>query len=386
MSSSHRIHIASCIDSFEVGGTELNAVRTAEALDLERFELCVTHFHADGPLRARYEKLGVQMVHFPIPNLYSPQTLRQGVRFATFLRDWGADVVHTHDLYTNIFAVPWARLFGKCQVIASRRWWYDAPRPGLVPLNRWSYRLAHRILANSSAVANLLVREEGVPCEKIVEIPNFLAETAFDSVDEASRMAQMRAWGVPGDAFTVGVVARLAPVKNHALLLRALAQLDPRFHVVLVGDGPSRSELAQLANQLNIEYRVHFVGEVMSPLNLHQFFDASVLCSLNEGFPNSVIEALAAARPVLATPVGGVPDVVVDGETGILVPPEDPAALSGALRMLAANPPLRTRLGEAGREAVRMQFHQNIVIEKLSTLYETLANRSLLVTKGKADG
>ena len=282
--------------------------------------------------------------------------------------------------------MPWARLFGKCQVIASRRWWYDAPRPGLVPLNRWSYRLAHRILANSSAVANLLVREEGVPCEKIVEIPNFLAETAFDSVDEASRMAQMRAWGVPGDAFTVGVVARLAPVKNHALLLRALAQLDPRFHVVLVGDGPSRSELAQLANQLNIEYRVHFVGEVMSPLNLHQFFDASVLCSLNEGFPNSVIEALAAARPVLATPVGGVPDVVVDGETGILVPPEDPAALSGALRMLAANPPLRTRLGEAGREAVRMQFHQNIVIEKLSTLYETLANRSLLVTKGKADG
>lgn len=98
-----RTRIAYCIDTFAIGGTELNAVRTAEALDPERFELCVIHLQADGPLRARYEKLGVRMVNFPIPNLYSPQTFRQGVRFARLLRDWGADVVHTHDIYTNIF-------------------------------------------------------------------------------------------------------------------------------------------------------------------------------------------------------------------------------------------------------------------------------------------
>ncbi len=385
MPSSRRIRIAYCIDSFEIGGTELNAVRTAEALDPERFELSVAHPQTDGPLRVRYEKLGVHMVHFHIPNLYSPQTIQQGLRFARFLQDWGADITHTHDLYTNIFYVPWARLFGKCQVIASRRWWYDAPRPGLVPLNRWSYRLAHRILANSGEVANLLAREEGVPLDKIIEIPNFLGETAFGSVDGASRIAQRRAWGVPDNAFAIGIVARLAPVKNHALLLMALAQLDPRFHLVLVGDGPSRSELAQLAHQLGIEHRVHFAGEVISPLNLQQFFDASVLCSLNEGFPNSVIEALAAARPVVATPVGGVSDAVTDGVTGLLVPLGDPAALAGALRMLEADPLLRTQLGEAGRETVRMKFHQDIVIEKLSSLYETLASRRLTTTGGRTD-
>ena len=223
-------------------------------------------------------------------------------------------------------------------------------------------------------MAKLLAREEGVPPHKIVEIPNFLGETAFDPVDGASRIAQRRAWGVPDDAFAIGIVARLAPVKNHALLLMAVEQLAPRFHLVLVGDGPSRSELSLLTHQLNIEHRVHFAGEVISPLNLHQFFDASVLCSLNEGFPNSVIEALAVARPVVATAVGGVVDVVTDGVTGILVPPGDPARLAGALRMLEADPLLRIRLGETGREAVREKFHQEIVIGELSALYETLAD------------
>ena len=381
-----RVRIAYCINTFEIGGTELNAVRTAEALDPERFELCVAHLQADGPLRARYEKLGVRMVHFPLPNLYSPKTIRQGVRFAGLLRDWQADITHTHDLYTNIFAVPWARLSGKCQVIASRRWWYDAPRPALIPLNRWACRLAHRILANSSEVAKLLAREEGVPVNKIVEIPNFLGEDAFARVDEASRIAQRRAWGIPDGAFVIGTVARLAPVKNHELILRAMAQLDSQFHMVFVGDGPSRSDLAQLAGQLNVEHRVHFAGEIMSSLNMHQFFDASVLCSLNEGFPNSVIEALAAARPMVATPVGGVTDVVTDGVTGILVPLGDPAAFAGALRTLEAAPPLRSLLGEVGRETVRVRFHQEIVIEKLSTLYETLANRHLAAIRRCADG
>lgn len=387
MPSSPRIRIAYCIDTFEIGGTELNAVRTAEALDPERFELCVAHLQADGPLLARYENLGIRMVHFPIPNLYSPQTVRLGLRFAGLLRDWGADVVHTHDIYTNTFAVPWARLFGKGAVLASRRWWNVAPRPGLLALNRWSYRLAHRVLANSARVAGLLASEEGVPQAKIAEIPNFLEESAFAPVDAALRMAQRRAWGVPDDAFAIGIVARLAPVKNHPLLLRALEQLDARFHLVLVGDGPSRSELGQLARQLDIEHRVHFAGEVISPLNLHQFFDASVLCSLNEGFPNSVIEALAAARPVVATAVGGIPDVVVDGVTGLLTPLADPAPLAGALRTLEADLRLRTRLGETGRETVRSKFHEEVVIEKLSALYETLANRHLAAaTRGFSDG
>ena len=373
MASLRRIRVAYCLDSFTIGGTELNAVRTAEALDRDRIEICVIHLQTHGPLRSRYERLGVRMEHFPIPNLYSPRTAVQGIHLARLLRRWNVDVVHSHDIYCNIFAVPWARVFSRCSIIASRRWWYEAPRPELVMVNRWSSLLAHRVLANSSGVADLLAREERVPREKIVEIPNFLAESAFSIVDEAARVAQRRAWGLPDGAFTIGIVARLSPVKNHALLLKAAAQLDTRFHVVLIGDGPSRAGLEELARQLRIESRVHFAGEIVSPRNLHQFFDVSVLCSSSEGFPNSLIEAMAAARPVVATPVGGVADAVTHDVTGILVPVDDPAPLAGALRMLEADPLLRTRLGETGREVARMKFRQELVIEKLTALYEMLA-------------
>lgn len=380
------IRVAYCLDSFAIGGTELNAVRTAEALDRDRFELCVLHLQAHGPLRSRYERLGVRMMHFPIPNLYSPRTVVQGVRLARLLRRLKVDIVHSHDIYTNIFVTPWARLLSGCSIIASRRWWYEAPRPELVMANRWSYLLAHRVLANSRGVAGLLAREERVPQEKIVEIPNFLATKAFDIEDEAVRVAQRRAWGLPDGAFAIGIVARLSPVKNHVLLFRAMAQLASRFHLIVIGDGPSRAELEEHARQMRIESRVHFAGEVISPLNLHQFFDVSVLCSLSEGFPNSVIEAMAAAKPVVATPVGGVTDVVAHGVTGILVPFDDPTPLADALRTLEADASLRTRLGEAGREEVRMKFRQEVVIERLSALYELLARRRPAATSGRADG
>jgi glycosyltransferase involved in cell wall biosynthesis len=326
------------------------------------------------------------MTHVPIPNLYSHRTAVQGVRLARLLRRENVDVVHSHDIYCNIFFVPWARILSRCSIIASRRWGHKASRPELAMINRWSSLLAHRVLANSSAVAELLAREEGVPRKKIVEIPNFLTESAFELVGEAVHAAQRRAWGLPDEAFTIGIVARLSPVKNHVLLLRAMAQLDARFYLVVIGDGPSRAGLEDLARRLGIDSRVHFTGEVVSPHNLHQFLDVSVLCSLSEGFPNSLIEAMAAARPVVATPVGGVSDAVTHGVSGILVPVDDPAPLVNALRMLEADSLLRTRLGEAGRAAVGIKFRQETVIEKLTALYETLAGLRLAGASGRADG
>ena len=384
--SPRRIRIAYCLDSFAIGGTELNAVRTAEALDPERFDLRVYHLQTHGPLRSRYERLGVSITHVPIPNLCSVRTAAQGMHLAKLLRRDDVDVVHSHDIYCNIFAVPWARILTNCPVIASRRWGHEASRRRLGAVNRWCSVFAHRVLVNSNAVANIMVGEEGMSRKKIVEIPNFLTDDAFGWADEATRTSQHRAWGIPQGAFVLGIVARLSPVKNHDLLLRAMERLDARFHLVVVGDGPLRDALAERGRQLGIDSRIHFLGEVISHRNLHESFDASVLCSFSEGFPNSVIEAMAAGRPVIATPVGGVTDAVTHGVTGLLVPVDDPAQLADAARQLEADPALRARLGKAGHEMVRMKFHQKAVIARLSALYETLAPRRLGASSGHVDG
>ncbi|MBV8146486.1 MAG: glycosyltransferase [Gammaproteobacteria bacterium] len=368
----HAIRIGYCIDTLDIGGTELNAVRTLEALDRRRFQVTVFHLHRSGPLLERYRALGVELVHLPIGRLYMPRTALQGLSFRRALRRRRIQVVHTHDLYTNIFAAPWARLAGCC-VIASRRWLDAAPRPGLLRLNRWSYRFAHRVISNSTLAARLLADQEGVPAVRILELPNFLDERAFERVGVEQRSARRRGWGVPPEAFVVGSVARLAPVKNHATLLRALAQLPTEVHAVLIGAGPERAALGDLARNLQIESRVHFTGELLEAGNLHQFFDASVLCSRSEGSPNSVLEALAAGCPVIATPVGGVPEIIVDRQTGLLVPVDAAAALAAGLAELRQDAQLRSRLSEAGIARARMKYHRNVVIAQLESLYQMLA-------------
>src|SRR5204863_1028654 len=135
---------------------------------------------------------------------------------------------------------------------------------------------------------------------------------------------------VPADALVIGIVARLDPDKDHRTLLDAFARIAasvPRAYLVCLGDGPQRAELTGLTHALQLDGRVQFPGTLTPPFNLHHLFDVSVLCSTSEGFPNSVLEAMAAARPIVATRVGGIPDALRDGATGILVPPADPEAL-----------------------------------------------------------
>lgn len=373
-----RIRVAFCIDAFGVGGSELNALRTAEAIDPHRFELRVFHLQSEGPLYSRYQALGVPMTHVPISSLKSVHTMRQAFKFAQHLSAWEADVLHAHDVYTNIFSaqsVPWTWLRGRCHLIASRRWWHYTPRPGLPLLNRLSYRIAHRVLANSESVATMLQQDDNVPARKIVVIRNFLDDTAFATPSDLDIRQRRESWGVPADAFVIGIIGRLHAVKNHAMLLYALAQSRQDCHAVLVGDGPTRDDLQRLAAELGIADRVHFLGETLEG-HLHHHFDISVLASTSEGSPNSIIEALAAARPVVATAVGGVADIIDHERTGLLIPSGDIPALSVAIKRLRADACLRERIGAAGLEIVRQRHCRATVMAELSALYASLARRA----------
>lgn len=371
-----RLRIAFGIDNMNVGGTELNAVRLAERLDRDRFELRVVCLQTDGPLVARYEAAGVPVDRFRISSLYAPATVRQGMRLAAHLRRHRIDIFHAHDIYSNIFGGPWARLAG-AKVIASRRWWEGFPGLHWRVATRASYHLAHVTVANSPGVAELVHRREGLPFSRIAVVPNFLDEAAFAPPAAPLHAALRRELGL-GDGPVVGIVANLLPIKDHATLLRAAARIHPAFpglRVVLVGDGECRGPLERLAAELGIRDAVVFAGRRPNEPSLHHLFDVSVLCSASEGLPNTVLEAMAAGRPVVATRVGAVPDAVLHGQTGLLVPPGDADALAGALAELLADPDRARRMGAAALTRARNEYSEQRALAALERLYDRLAGR-----------
>ncbi|MFQ5678526.1 MAG: glycosyltransferase [Gemmatimonadota bacterium] len=372
-----RLRVVFCVDNLEIGGTELNAVRTAERLDPSRFGMTVVSLQdSHGPLVARYKEAGIPVHSFAIGRLFGRRSLRQGMRLARFLRRNRSDVFHAHDIYSNIFGVPWARAAGVPAVIASRRWWLAEPRRGHRVANRLACRFAHVVLANCPSVAGLVRDGDGVEESRIAVVPNFLEEKAFERMAEAERRQTLERLGVPGGARIVGCVANLRPPKDHATLLRALASpaLGDRVHLVLVGEGPCRPDLERLARELGVELRVHFAGRLSNDPNPHGLFEISVLASVSEACPNSVLEAMAAGSPVVATRVGGTGDVAVDGQTAILVPPGSPEAMAAAIGRLLEDPDAARHMGEAGRRRARKEFRASEAMGRLEGLYRRLTS------------
>ena len=372
------VRIAYCIDTMRIGGTELNALRTAEQIDRSRFQISVISLQPDGPLADRYRSAGIPVHAYRLRSLYALDSIRQGLRLARWLRRERIEILHCHDLYANLFAAPWGRVARVRAVITSRRWLHPLQNRQLEIANQIVFRLGHWVLANSSAVAESLTATDRMSPDRVLVISNFVDEGAFTPLSLSAKAQIRRELGIPPDALVVGCIARLAPVKDHATLLRAVQLLCsrlPRLHLMLVGDGESRAELEALAVQAGIADRVHFAGFRPNEPNLHHVFDVSALASLSEGFPNSLVEAMAAGRPVVATSVGGNVDAVRPA-TGFLVPVRAPQELAAAIERLFADDDLRLRMGAAAREVAQREYHAGSVIPQLEQLYLTLARNS----------
>jgi L-malate glycosyltransferase len=372
------MRVAFCLDNLNIGGTELNAVRTAELLVNAGVKLRVYCLSGTGPLLARYQAAGVQVEMLPIRSLYGVRAAQQGARLVRLLRSDRVALLHTHDFYSNIFAAPWARLAGVPQ-IASRRWWEGPERRALREANRLASTLARRVLVNSPAIGRYLTAVERVPGHRQSVIPNFLEPDCFapPPPDWTDRLAAEL--GLPDRRFVVGVLASLQPIKDQATLLRAVARLAPAWpelHVVLVGrDGGTGPTLRALAAQLGIADRLRFAGERPSRPSPHHLFDVSALTSVSEGMPNSLLEAMAASKPVVATRVGAVADLVEDGVTGRLVAAGDDAEFAGALAEYLVDRARGRRDGAAGRERARRDYSSAYVLERLLALYGEVARK-----------
>lgn len=372
------LRVLFCLDTFHVGGTELNAVRTLERLAARGIEVHVACLREEGPLLERVKKANVPIHRFSIPSLLSLHTVAEGLRFRDVVRRGQYDIVHAHDMYSNMLFVPWARLAGSAGVIASRRWWNDMPRVAHRVLNRWSYHFAHRVLVNSPAIGSLVQHGEHISGDRVVVISNFVDHEMFSAPGEAYLRRMRSELAIPADAIVIGIVANLHAVKEHWVLLDAVARLTPswpQLRVILVGDGACRAALQEQARRLDLERHVVFAGAQPHHPSPNYLFDVAVLTSRAEGFPNAIVEAMAAGRPVVATAVGGVPDAVVEGETGLLVPPSQPEPLANALDALLQDPVRRATMGAAGRRRAEKLYDADAVITSLESLYESVARR-----------
>ena len=365
-------------DSFEHGGTERQFVTTLQLLDPQRFDVRVGCLKRRGPFLAQAESLGLPIHEFPIRSLYGSRTFALCWRLIRLLREEKIELVHTFDFYTNVFAGVAARLAGVPALLISRREMGD----GRSKLQRLAIRacafLADGVVANSRAAGTWLTGRAAKVPGRLAIVPNCTDGALFHPNAIPQQAAQEL--GLPNASLRIGILAVLRPEKDVATFLRAatlVAHEVDSVQFVVIGDGQERDRLQKLASELGLGGQVTFLGDRSDIPELLAALDIVVLCSVTtESFPNAILEAMAAARPVVATPVGGVPEVVIHGETGWLVPLRDPQAMARRLIELAKSPSLRRAMGQAGRARAVQEFNRTHVKESLEKYYdEVLARR-----------
>ena len=308
------------------------------------------------------------------------------VRLTRLIRLQRPQIVHTHTAKAGAIGRVAALLAGgDHRPIVVHTFHGHVLRGYFGPLRAFAFRLLEHVLARATTklvAVSPEVRDELVslgvaPAKKfeVVRLGIELDERLLPASREVSREESRRQLGIGPETFLVGWVGRMTGVKRVPDLLEAFRQLreggvDARLCVV--GDGPERESHERLAKSLGVVRHCFFLGYQEEMGRWFDSFDAFALPSANEGTPVSAIEALAAGCPVVATRVGGVPDVVQDGETGFLVESGDTEALARRLAELAADPELRRRLGDEGRERVTSRYRVGRLIDDVDRLYRSL--------------
>jgi glycosyltransferase involved in cell wall biosynthesis len=346
-------------------------VLLALGLPRARFQVEVATLTRLGPLEADLREAGVPVT--PLGKRLKLDPLALG-RLVAFLRARRFDVVQTWIFAANTYGRVAARM-AKVPVVVTAEMAVDLWKsPRELAVDRFLSRWTDRVVGNSRAVVDFYARA-GVPADRLSLIRSGIAAGEAPSVDRAEVRAR---FGWRADAPLILFAGRLAPQKGVEDLIAAIDLLQynlPELRALIVGDGPLRARLEETARAFRLDPMVRFTGHRDDVPRLLAAADLLVLPSLYEGLPNVVLEAMQFARPVVATAAPGTTEVVVDGETGVLVPVHDPPALAQAIRSLVHDPERARRLGAAGRARVDAEFRAETMIDQFAALYEELARR-----------
>jgi glycosyltransferase involved in cell wall biosynthesis len=291
-------------------------------------------------------------------------------RLYRLFRERRVDLVQTHHLVSIVYGGLAARLAGAVLVHVEHEY-FSLKRPRARRVLRVLARLCHQIVTVGEEVQEFLVSEIGLPRSKVAVIRNGVDVVLYSPQKRVLRAAL----GFAPEDRLIGHVARLEAEKDQETLLlafRTLLGTHPNARLVIVGDGSRRDDLRQVSTSLGIAERVDFLGWRNDVADILPHLDVFVLSSIHEGLPLALLEAMACARPVVATAVGEVPRVVRNGITGVTVPPGDPAALAASLAVVLERAAWAAAMGQAARLLVENTFSIDRSAQQYQALYHTL--------------
>jgi L-malate glycosyltransferase len=371
--------ILKVVPTLMCGGTENQFMTLTRRIDRSRFDLEFACLRRWGPFVDEIAERRIPLSEYKVTTFRSVAAIRQQARLARHIVRRRIQIVHAYNFYGNVFAVPPARLVAPV-VIASIRDCAPYLTPMQKRVQRYVCQFADCVLVNAEAVKTWLI-DEGYDASKIVVIRNGVELTRFR--DRADRELVRRDLRVPDGIPLVAIVSRLARLKGleqvieAAVILKA-ADRDARF--LIVGEtAPSQraylDELMRLADRHGVADRVVFTGLRSDVPALLSAADVSVMPSLNEALSNVLLESMAAGAPTVATRVGGTPEALIDGATGLLVPPGEAQPLAAAICRLLDDRPLAAHLGSAARRFIEDHFSVERMVSATEQLYLDLLAR-----------
>jgi glycosyltransferase involved in cell wall biosynthesis len=363
-----KINLLHLITELEPGGAENLLLNIVRKLDKKKFNLKVGYVYGSGTLAEEIRKAGVGVFDLSRKGKLDPLLL---FKLFFLMRKEKIEIVHTHLVHASIAGRIVAKLAGVKAIITTRHYAYDHKEKSLVNwIERKTATFNNNCIAISNAVKEYMVNREKYNPQKITVIYNGINLSLFHS--ETLEIISKKDGG-----FLIGSVGRLHPSKGYDTLLKSVPQVlkeFPSVRLIIIGDGIQKKYLEGLCSELGIAKHVTFIGRKppTEVIGLLTNIDLFVLASNWEGFGLVLIEAMALSKPIVATNVGGVTEIVKDGETGFLVPPGQPEMLSDRIIQLLKDKPLAKRMGIKAREEVEQKFSLKVMVDKLDRFYQEL--------------
>jgi glycosyltransferase involved in cell wall biosynthesis len=357
------------------GGTEKQLYLLASSINSENFKPIIVQLSPEASLPVAKGHIGnLELFHYPTRRLYGSDGLRHLGHLRSLAKNNKVDIIHTFFEKSEVMGWLAVRLSGIPVWITSRRDLGFKRKRIYDKIFRLTSKDCKKCIANCNAVKDKVIQQENLPPEKIEVIYNGLDLSEYRQTLKNESLREEL--GVVNGTLLVGLIANFNfEIKGHIYFLGAAKKIlekvpDAKF--VLVGDGPLRPRYQEVARELNLNNNVYFLGKRTDVPTIISNLDVSVLSSINEGFSNVILESMAASKPVVATKVGGSPEMVTNGVTGYLVPPADSQSMANAIIKLLQNPDEAKTMGAAGRKIVQEKFTVEAMVKSYERLYVSL--------------